>query len=100
MIIEEQLLCPHCRKSFSENKRCEDYDCFIEKQDFIVNDLYNYNIRTYTTYHRIDHVKEVLGLFQGSEGKTIPLEILDKMKNELSAYNEETPSGVQWTAAI
>ena len=95
VVIEEQLLCPHCNKPFSKNKMCEDCGCFIEEQEFIVNDLYNYNARPQRAYHRLDHFKEVLGQFQGREGKTIPLEVLDQIKNELSACNEVTASDVK-----
>jgi hypothetical protein len=93
--IEFQFLCPHCQKPFSENKRREDCGCFIEEQEFIVNDLYNYNARPQRAYHRLDHFKEVLGQFQGREGKHIPLEILDNIKNELSVCNEVTATDVK-----
>jgi hypothetical protein len=88
VVIEEQLLCPHCRKPFSENKMCEDCGCFIEEQEFIVHDLYNYKALPQRAYHRLDHFKEVLGQFQGREGKTISPEILDKIKYELPVFNE------------
>ena len=75
---------------------CGNCGCFIEEQEFIVNDLYNYNARPQRAYHRLDHVKEVLGQFQGREGKTIPLEVLDQIKNELySPCNEVTASDVK-----
>ena len=48
------LLCPQCRQPFSENKICEDCGFFIEEQEFIVNDLYNYNARPQRAYHRLD----------------------------------------------
>ena len=87
VVIEEQLLCPHCRKPFSENKMCEECGCFIEEQEFIVHDLYNYKALPQRAYHRLDHFKEVLGQFQGREGKTIPPEILDKIKYELPVFS-------------
>jgi hypothetical protein len=90
-----QLLCPLCQKLFSENNMCEDCGCFIEEQEFIVNDLYNYNARQQRAYHRLDHFKDVLGQFQGREGKNIPLEILSHIKNELSACNEVTAVDVK-----
>jgi hypothetical protein len=75
VVVCEQLLCPLCQKPFTDNNICEDCGCFIEEQEFIVNDLYNYNARPQRAYHRLDHCKEVLGQFQGMEGKNIPLEI-------------------------
>ncbi len=79
--VDVRLLCPQCRQPFSENKICEECGFFIEEQEFIVNDLYNYNARPQRAYHRLDHFKEVLGQFQGREGKTIPPEILHQIKN-------------------
>ncbi len=75
---------------------CEDCGCFIEEQEFIVNDLYNYNARPQRAYHRLDHFKEVLGQFQGRDGKTIPTEILHQIKYEVSAScNEVTAIDVK-----
>ena len=74
---------------------CEDCGCFIEEQEFIVNDLYNYNVRPQRAYHRLDHFKEVLGQFQSREGKTITLEILHQIKNERSVVNEVTAVDVK-----
>ena len=90
-----QLLCPLCHQPFSENKMCEDCGCFIEEPEFIVNDLYNYNARPQRAYHRLDHFKEVLGQFQGREGKTIPPEILHQIKYEPSDCNEVTAIDVK-----
>ena len=95
VVVDEHLLCPQCRQPFSENKICEDCGFFIEEQEFIVNDLYNYNARPQRAYHRLDHFKEVLGQFQGREGKTIPPEILHQIKNELPEDHEATAADVK-----
>ena len=95
VVVDEHLLCPQCRQPFSENKICEDCGFFIEEQEFIVNDLYNYNARPQRAYHRLDHFKEVLGQFQGREGKTIPPEILHQIKNELPEDHEATATDVK-----
>ena len=93
--VDVQLLCPQCRQPFSENKICEDCGFFIEEQEFIVNDLYNYNARPQRAYHRLDHFKEVLGQFQGREGKTIPPEILSLSNYELPEDHEATATDVK-----
>jgi hypothetical protein len=94
--LEPDILCPQCHQPFSKNKMCEDCGCFIEEQEFIVNDLYNYNARPQRAYHRLDHFKEVLGQFQGRDGKTIPTEILHQIKYEVSAScNEVTAIDVK-----
>ena len=74
---------------------CEDCGIFHDEPEFIVTDLYNYIARPKGSYHRLDHFKEVLGQFQGREGKTIPPEILHQIKNELSACNEATAADVK-----
>ena len=89
------LLCPQCREPFSEYKMCEECGCFYEEQEFAVTDLYNYNARPQRSYHRLDHFKEVLGQFQGREGKQIPLEILHQIKLELPIFSEATAISVK-----
>ena len=89
-VNSEQLLCPVCRHPFNENKTCEDCGVFIDEPEFIVHDLYNYNAKPQRAYHRLDHFKEVLGQFQGREGKTIPPEILHQIKDELRLLGEVT----------
>jgi hypothetical protein len=83
-------LCPECRQPFSEHKMCEDCGISYDEPEFIVTDLYNYIARPKGSYHRLDHFKEVLGQFQGREGKTIPPEILHQIKNELPEDHEVT----------
>ncbi len=56
----------------SEEGMCEECGCFFEKREFIVTDFYNYNARPLRSYNQLDHFKEVLGQFQGREGKEIP----------------------------
>ena len=89
------LLCQQCYQPLSKNETCCECGCFFEKPEFIVTDLYNYNARPQRSYHRLDHFKEVLGQFQGREGKHIPPEILHKIKHELSAFSEATAIDVK-----
>ena len=88
-------LCPECGQPFSEYKMCEDCGIFHDEPEFIVTDLYNYIARPKRSYHRLDHFKEVLGQFQGREGKHIPPEILHQIKYELSVFNEVTAIDVK-----
>ena len=88
-------LCPECGQPFSEYKMCEDCGIFYDEPEFIVTDLYNYIARPKRSYHRLDHFKEVLGQFQGREGKHIPPEILHQIKYELSVFNEVTAIDVK-----
>ena len=88
-------LCPECGQPFSEYKMCEDCGILCDEPEFIVTDLYNYIARPKRSYHRLDHFKEVLGQFQGREGKHIPPEILHQIKYELSVFNEVTALDVK-----
>ena len=90
-------LCPECRQPFPESKMCEECGIFYDEQEYIVTDLYNYIARPKRSYHRLDHFKEVLGQFQGREGKHIPPEILHQIKYELSVFNEVTAIDVKKT---
>ena len=74
---------------------CEDCGIFYDEPEFIVTDLYNYIARPKRSYHRLDHFKEVLGQFQGREGKHIPPEILHQIKYELSVFDEVTAIDVK-----
>ena len=88
-------LCPECRQPFSEYKMCEDCGIFYDEPEYIVTDLYNYQARPQRSYHRLDHFKEVLGQFQGREGKQIPPEILQQIKDELESPVETTAIDVK-----
>ncbi len=74
----------------SENGMCEECGCFSKQPEFVVTDLSHYNARPQRSYHRLDHFKEVLGQFQGREGKQIPPEILEQIKFELPIFSEVT----------
>ena len=89
------MLCPECREPISEEGMYEDCGCFFEKQEFIVTDFYNYNARLQRSYNRLDHFKEVLGQFQGWEGKAIPPEILHQIRCELSVFTKATAIDVK-----
>ena len=80
-------LCPECGQPFSEYKMCEDCGILYDEPEYIVTDLYNYIARPKRSYHRLDHFKEVLGQFQGREGKHIPPEILHQISYELSVFS-------------
>ena len=87
------LLCPQCHQPFSKNKMCEHCGCFIEEQEFIVNDLYNYNARPQRAYHRLDHFKEVLGQFQGRKVKQFrPRFCIKSRMNYREIMNQPQPT--------
>ena len=88
-------LCPECGQPFSEYEMCEDCGILYDEPEYIVTDLYNYIARPKRSYHRLDHFKEVLGQFQGREGKHIPPEILHQIKYELPLFNEVTAIDVK-----
>ena len=62
------------------------YECgvFYEKQEFVVTDLRNYKVKHKRIYKRLDHFKEVLCQFQGKEGKHIPPELLEGIKDNIA----------------
>ncbi len=84
------MLCPECHEPMSENEICEECGCFFEKQELVITDLSNYTTRPQRSHNRLDHFKEVLGQFQGREGKHIPPEILEQIKFELPVFSEVT----------
>ena len=59
---------------------CEECGVFYEKQEFIVTDLSNFKIKHKRIYKRLDHFKEVLSQFQGKEGKDIPHEVVERIR--------------------
>ena len=63
---------------------CEDCGVFFEKQEFVVTDLSNFKIKHKRIYKRLDHFKEVLSQFQGKEGKEIPREVVDKIRENIN----------------
>jgi len=78
-----------------DENMCYECGCFIDKPEFIVTDLYNYRAQPKRLYQRLDHFKEVLGQFQGREGKQIPPEILQQIRNELPVFSEATAVDVK-----
>ena len=89
------MLCPMCNEPMSEDEMCYECGCFFEKQEFIVTDFYNYNARPKRSYNRLDHFKEVLGQFQGREGKDVPPEILNQIRCELPVFTKATAVDVK-----
>ena len=81
-----KMLCPECKKTIE--KMCDDCGCFYDRPEFIVTDLYNYNAKPQRLYNRLDHFKEVLGQFQGREGKQIPPEILQRIEADIAENKE------------
>jgi len=75
----QKMLCPECREPMET--MCEECGIFYDKPELIVTDLYNYQAKPQRFYNRQDHFKEVLGQFQGCEGKEIQMEIMEKIKN-------------------
>ena len=67
----------------------------VDKPEFIVTDLYNYRAHPKRLYQRLDHFKEVLGQFQGREGKHTPPEILQQLRTELPVFSEATAVDVK-----
>ena len=79
----------------SEEGMCEECGCFFEKQEFIVTDFYNYNARPRRSYNRLDHLKEVLGKFQGRGGKAIPPTILHQIRCAFLVFTQATALDVK-----
>lgn len=75
-------LCPECKMPM--HRICYECGCFYDEPEFVVNDLYNYRQKPKRIYNRLDHFKEVLRQFQGSEGRDVPIEIINKIKNEIT----------------
>ncbi len=61
------VLCPMCSEPMSENEMCYECNCFFEKQEFIITDLYNYNARPQRSHHQLDHFSEVRRQFPGGK---------------------------------
>ena len=77
------MFCPECREPMI-NDVCYECGVFYEKQEFIVTDLSNYKVKHKRIYKRLDHFKEVLCQFQGKEGKHIPPEVLERIKDNIA----------------
>ena len=82
------MICPMCREPMGE--MCEECGVFFEKQEFIVTDLSNFKIKHKRIYKRLDHFKEVLSQFQGKEGKEIPKELVEKIRENINKEKTTT----------
>ena len=74
------MLCPMCREPMGE--MCEECGVF-EKQEYVITDIRNLQIRHRRVYKRLDHFKEILSQFQGKEGKEIPNEVVDRIRENI-----------------
>ena len=70
-----------CREPMKE--MCEECGVFYETQEFIVTHLSNFKIKHKRIYKRLDHFKEVLGQFQGKEGKDIPMTVIERLRENI-----------------
>ena len=82
-------MCPECRQPFPESKMCEECGIFYDGPEYTVYDLYNYSARPQRLYNRLDHFKEVLGQFQGREGKHIPPEIVHQLNMNFRVVKQQ-----------
>jgi len=91
----EKALCPECREPMET--MCEECCIFHDKPELSVTDLYNYQAKPQRFYNRQDHFKELLGQFQGCEGKAIPREIKEKITNAvpLQATTEDVKTAMR-----
>ena len=69
---------------------CAECGVSFDEPELIVTDLYNYRAKPQRVYSRLDHFKEVLGQFQGREGKNIPQEVIDEIRAEIDEPEEAT----------
>ena len=77
------MFCPVCREPWKDEV-CYECGAFYEKQEFVVTDLSNYKVRHKRIYKRLDHFKEVLCQFQGKEGKHIPQEVIEGIRDNMA----------------
>ena len=83
------MFCPVCREPWKDEV-CYECGAFYEKQEFVVTDLSNYKVRHKRIYKRLDHFKEVLCQFQGKEGKHIPPEVIEGIKDNIASPGTPT----------
>ncbi len=74
---------------------CEECGRLYEEQEFTVADLYKYNARPQMSYHKLYHFNEVVGQFQGRQGKQIPPESLHQIRSEFHICSEATAIDVK-----
>jgi len=72
---------------------CADCGVFYDKTEFVVTDLTNYIVKQKRIYKKLDHFKEVLGQFQGREGKIVPKEVLQQIRSDLADKFWVKPGG-------
>ena len=83
------MLCPMCGEPMGEI--CEECGVFFEKQNFIVADMSNFKIKHRRIYKRLDPFKEVLSQFQGKEGKDIPKDLVERIRENIKTKIREQP---------
>lgn len=74
-------ICPECHKPIE--KICYDCGIHFDEPEYIVYDLQNYMPRHKRQYSRLDHFKEILNQYQGKEGRDIPADVVQRVKDEL-----------------
>ncbi len=79
------------------DKMCENCGCFFDKPKLIVTHLYNHQARPHNVYKKLEHFKEVLGQFQGKEGKQIPGGISERITIEIPERKDANAADVQKT---
>ena len=83
------MFCPECREAMIDEV-CYECGVFYEKQEYVVTDLSNYKVRHKRIYKRLDHFKEVLCQFQGTEGKHIPQEVIEGIRDNIASPRTPT----------
>ena len=76
------MICPECYQPIDQ--MCPECGIHFDEQEYQVYDLQNYMPRIKRCYSRLDHFKEVLNQYQGKEGRDIPSNVVDKIKDKIN----------------
>ena len=76
------MICPECYQPIDQ--MCPECGIHFDEQEYQVYDLQNYMPRVKRCYSRLDHFKEVLNQYQGKEGRDIPNNVVDKIKDKIN----------------
>ncbi len=83
------MICPECFQTI--DKICNECGIHFDEQEYQVYDLQNYMPRIKRCYSRLDHFKEVLNQYQGKEGRDIPNNVVQQIKDRI----ENKPSTIK-----